>query len=248
MIRHFHPGSRIHNANVIRSFGLSFVVLFLSPFIAVAVCAEEVLRIQRPIQQLHESPKSHDTLDTQDFTQSRQSVQPQADGHAASCCQAQAAHSFQATNSQATGQSQHNHYQVAASSLIKSHDQVASPGVLHPELASSSVPQDCCNSSGYRFASCCAGDVQSRQDVNKVFTLPDSWRPEGLFARWRNRFAYPTVCPVMMCHGSCDEGPSRCQTVFARDHFGGAARGCCNSPEEQSEHENKGRKAQAAYK
>lgn len=96
---------------------------------------------------------------------------------------------------------------------------------------------DCC-AEGERHTrmSCCSEGAKHccqksaiEMTPKEVFKLPDSWGGGGFFEKWEERYAYPTVCPVMLCHGGCDGSAARCLTLFARNGLTSASSGCCNS-------------------
>jgi len=55
--------------------------------------------------------------------------------------------------------------------------------------------------------SCCKGAAQLLEGIN--CPLP----PPGLFEQWRAEFVNPTLCPILMCHGSCRRSQMSCKFI-----------------------------------
>lgn len=52
---------------------------------------------------------------------------------------------------------------------------------------------------------------QSKQEL--ALLLTSSLPPDGLYARWRAEFVNPTMCPILLCHGSCAGSTMSCKNI-----------------------------------
>lgn len=68
----------------------------------------------------------------------------------------------------------------------------------------SEVSKPCCGSTA------CGADCT---DLPQVKSLSSSLPADGLFARWRAEFVNPTMCPILLCHGSCAGSSMSCKNI-----------------------------------
>lgn len=69
---------------------------------------------------------------------------------------------------------------------------------------SAEVSKPCCGSTA------CGADCT---DLPEIKSLSSSLPPGGLFARWRAEFVNPTMCPILLCHGSCAGSSMSCKNI-----------------------------------
>jgi len=55
--------------------------------------------------------------------------------------------------------------------------------------------------------------VYTDKELEENIALLSALPAEGLFARWRNEFVNPTMCPVRLCHGSCAKTQMGCKNI-----------------------------------
>jgi hypothetical protein len=70
--------------------------------------------------------------------------------------------------------------------------------------ATSQVSKPCCGSTA------CGADCT---DLPQIKGLSSSLPADGLFARWRAEFVNPTMCPILLCHGSCAGSSMSCKNI-----------------------------------
>jgi hypothetical protein len=80
------------------------------------------------------------------------------------------------------------------------------------ETAPSSKPADtgadaCCGTAA------CGSPVCTDKELEENISLVSALPAEGLFARWRNEFVNPTMCPIRLCHGSCARTSMGCKNI-----------------------------------
>lgn len=78
---------------------------------------------------------------------------------------------------------------------------IANPSVKHVEKPASGT---CCGSTA------CGVDCS---DIPHTKSLSSSLPPDGLYARWRAEFVNPTMCPILLCHGSCAGSTMSCKNI-----------------------------------
>ncbi len=69
---------------------------------------------------------------------------------------------------------------------------------------SGGVSSTCCGSTA------CGVDCS---DIPQTKSLSSSLPPDGLYARWRAEFVNPTMCPILLCHGSCAGSTMSCKNI-----------------------------------
>jgi hypothetical protein len=69
---------------------------------------------------------------------------------------------------------------------------------------SGGVSSTCCGSTA------CGVDCS---DLPPTKSLSSSLPPDGLYARWRAEFVNPTMCPILLCHGSCAGSTMSCKNI-----------------------------------
>ncbi len=69
---------------------------------------------------------------------------------------------------------------------------------------SGGVSSTCCGSAA------CGVDCS---DIPQTSSLSSSLPPDGLYARWRAEFVNPTMCPILLCHGSCAGSTMSCKNI-----------------------------------
>lgn len=100
----------------------------------------------------------------------------------------------------------------AEQSLRISRPQRTAPVAAPSESAAvEKVPAGSTQASAVTGDSCC--ESPAGVDAPEAAFLTNSLPSEGLFARWRNEFVNPTMCPVRLCHGTCAKTSMGCKNI-----------------------------------